>query len=443
MQLTENTFFGEHERYRLIRLLGQGGFSEVWLAEDTQAGLTVALKVYAPGKGLDEDGIKQFSGEFSLVFNLNHPNLLRPTHYDVYERMPYLIMPYCEQGSSIKMAGQIDEKTAWKFLHDVASGLAYLHTQKPPVIHQDIKPDNILMDKSGSFLITDFGISSKVRSTLRQIVDDEENESSGAGTMAYMAPERFSKDNLPIMAGDVWALGASLYELITGLPPFGAHGGLLLKGGADIPDASGQWSSQLKKLIQKCLQKDPWSRPKAKDIVKQAKRRFNPEADTEPETEPKVEPKAKTPLWKMAAALIVGILIGFSAVLLMNRPAAQETVEVDTKIIEFTHTSINHIEKGDRFADKETTWRFAIQEYLLAKELTNEHALLLPNMGIRIERLQAKMDSITDDGVKRAKILSRESTAKALSVIENDVLSIDPEHKEGNELKATYERTRR
>ena len=179
IQLRENVLFGEHSRYRLIRLLGQGGYSEVWLAEDMQVGLNIALKVYAPGRGLDENGVSQFSQEFNVVFNLNHANLLRPTHYDVFERMPYLILPYCEHGSSSRFTGKIDEHMAWTFLRDVASGLTYLHAQEPPVIHQDIKPDNVLMDSSDSFVITDFGISAKVRNTLQSV-------ESKAGTMAYI-----------------------------------------------------------------------------------------------------------------------------------------------------------------------------------------------------------------------------------------------------------------
>ena len=74
MQLEENILFAN--RYRLERLLGRGGFSEVWLADDTLTSLKVALKVYAPGGGMDEHGVQLFSTEFSLVFNLNHGNLL-------------------------------------------------------------------------------------------------------------------------------------------------------------------------------------------------------------------------------------------------------------------------------------------------------------------------------------------------------------------------------
>ena len=261
MQLEENILFAN--RYRLERLLGRGGFSEVWLADDTLTSLKVALKVYAPGGGMDEHGVQLFSTEFSLVFNLNHSNLLKPTYYDTFERMPYLVLPYCRQGSAANLIGRMSEKEAWLFLRDIASGLEYLHEQEPPVIHQDIKPDNILIDISGRYLLTDFGISIKARNTLRKSIMKTEGS---VGTLAYMGPERFSKYPLPIKASDVFSLGATLYELLTGMVPFGEHGGLLLQHGAEIPVLEGEWSAELKAIVDLCLRKDTWERPSATEI---------------------------------------------------------------------------------------------------------------------------------------------------------------------------------
>ena len=272
MRLQENMLF--HHRYHLIKLLGRGGFSEVWLAEDEKANkIKIALKVYAPGAGLDEDGARLFTQEFSLVFNVNHSNLLKPTHFDIYEQMPYLVMPFCNNGSSTKLIAKISEKEVWQFLHDISSGLAYLHSQTPPVIHQDIKPDNVLIDSNGNFLITDFGISTKVRNTLRKSM--AQSSTSGGGTRAYMGPERFGKEPLPIKASDVWALGAAVYELITGDVPFGEHGGVIQKSGAEIPDIKGSWSADLKKLIRLCLNQEPWDRPTAETIAAWSKQKMD------------------------------------------------------------------------------------------------------------------------------------------------------------------------
>lgn len=98
--LNEGLLFAD--RYKFIKQLGRGGFAEVWLAEDTKTGVQVAVKVYAPGAGLDENGIKIFTQEFAVVFDMNHTNLLRPTHYDIFDQQPYLIMPYIKNGSAFK-----------------------------------------------------------------------------------------------------------------------------------------------------------------------------------------------------------------------------------------------------------------------------------------------------------------------------------------------------
>ncbi|MDR1895237.1 MAG: SUMF1/EgtB/PvdO family nonheme iron enzyme [Prevotellaceae bacterium] len=270
MQLQKDAIFDE--RYRLIRLLGKGGFSEVWLAEDSITDIKVALKVYAPGAGLDDDGIQLFRHEFSLVFDLNHSNLLRPSHFAICNRMPYLIMPFCPRGSAAQSVGKISEEEAWKFLHDVAAGLAYLHGRNPdPVIHQDIKPANVLIDENSVYLITDFGISTKARSTLRRSVG--QSQTSGGKTPAYAAPERAGKNNTPIKASDIWALGATVFELLTGDVPFGELGGLFQKGGAEIPDIQGEWSSDLKEIVERCLQQNTWDRPTAEQIVKWTEQR--------------------------------------------------------------------------------------------------------------------------------------------------------------------------
>lgn len=264
MTLEEGLLFAD--RYKFIKLLGRGGFAEVWLAEDNLTGLQVAVKVYAPGTGLDEAGLKMFTQEFSMVFDMNHTNLLRPTHFDSWNRQPYLIMPFCKNGSAFKYItedNKITEEECWNLLHDVAAGLAYLHEKEPPLIHQDIKPDNILVNDEGHFMITDFGISARVRSTIRNGMAQEQS----GGTLAYMGPERFSANPKPIMASDVWSLGAMMYELMSGgNPPFGNHGGVLQKNGADIPLIEEDFSQQLKDIVYACLAKETWDRPSARKV---------------------------------------------------------------------------------------------------------------------------------------------------------------------------------
>ena len=429
-QLKENTFFGEQDRYRLIKPLGQGGFSEVWLADDTKADLTVAIKVYAPGRGLDEDGVNLFRMEFARMFNLNHTNLLRPTHYDVFEKMPYLIMPYCKYGSCSKQSGKIDEDTAWKVLHDVASGLAYLHAQNRPVIHQDIKPDNILMSNSCSFLITDFGISSNARNTLRLSFHQP---GTGAGTMAYMAPERFSKENMPIMAGDIWSLGASLFELMTGQLPFGQHGGLFLKGGAEIPAISGVWSSKLKKTVYGCMHEKPWKRPKAHEIEKLAKRHVKKEMEHETVT---TRWKSATLLTIMFLILCIGVFIGHFLI--------QPKPQTNPMLLE----CIALIELGDSLYDEndKKTWTKTEEKYQKAKDLIDKHSLPLPSLERRIRQIRKKKEDAIHTGIETAKEffsekpLTQGSIRRGLGTLEIEVFVIDSLHREARELYNQYKK---
>ncbi len=272
MQLQENTLFAN--RYQLIRLLGRGGFSEVWLAKDNWTRLQIALKVYAPGQGMDQDGLQDFCGELASVYDLNHTNLLKPQHVDTWENMPYLIMAYCPAGSCVKRVGKMTEAELWKLIHDVAAGLAYLHEKD--VVHQDIKPDNILMDTEGNYLITDFGISTRARSTLRKSVI---GGSTSGGTTAYMGPERFSRQPAPTKASDIWSFGAMVFELLEGVVPFGELGGGLQKNGAEIPFINANVSDALKYTIFKMLSKETWDRPTAATLIEWASNPSSIEVD--------------------------------------------------------------------------------------------------------------------------------------------------------------------
>ena len=268
MLLQPNTIFDNH--YTLIRQLGRGGFSEVWLAHDSYMDIDVAIKIYAPGQGMDSNSINEFRREITGVFQLNHPNLLCPKHLGIWENMPYLIMAYCPAGSCLKFVGNISESEIWHLIHDVAAGLAYLHEKD--IVHQDIKPDNILVDTEGNYLITDFGISTRARSTLRKSVM---GGNTSGGTTAYMGPERFSREPAPTKASDIWSFGAMAFELLEGVTPFGEIGGGMQKGGAEIPFIKAPVSDALKYTIFKMLSKETWDRPTAATLIEWAK---NPDA---------------------------------------------------------------------------------------------------------------------------------------------------------------------
>lgn len=314
--MEKNNLF--HDRYFLERLLGRGNFSEVWLAKDVKTDIEVALKIYAPATGLDDHGMNVLSREFAIVVAANQKNLLKPLYYDSYERKPYLVLPYCKNGTIQRLIGKFSEEDAWRLFRDVAAGLAYLHSMNPTLIHQDIKPDNIMIGDNGSYMITDFGVSAHAKSTLRKSLS---TQFASAGTTAYMAPERFSKDNTPIKANDIWSLGAMVYEMLTGDVPFSSgtqiEGGILQKNGAEIPDLPASFSPELNQMIQMCLEEDPWNRPTAEQIVDYAQIAIdggNPFPGPDP-----WYVKYKMPLYIVAALSAAAVLVGLTFLL---RPAA-------------------------------------------------------------------------------------------------------------------------
>lgn len=257
MELKKDMLF--HNRYRLIQSKGRGSFGEVWLAHDEEmCGMEVALKVYV---ALDPIGMEEFKSEYMNTFGLNHPNLLHANHFDTFGDRPYLVMPYCPN-SAMDLIGNYNETQMWRFVHDVASGLAYLHERN--IIHHDIKPENILIDEAGRFMITDFGISVKIRSTLRK---NANNHNPEGGTIPFMAPELFTANAEAINASDIWALGVTMVDLLTGELPFFGRGGVLQLNGAKIPEIHCDCSEDLKSIIKQCLSLESWERPTAKQLV--------------------------------------------------------------------------------------------------------------------------------------------------------------------------------
>ncbi len=268
--------------YRLLRPLStDGGTADVWLAldmntidknadeTDESSGMLVAIKIYRPKNALDIEGEQRFRDEYKIAHECRHTNLLPPEGFSIFEEMPYLILPYCEAGSSEQLIGkQQSLKEIWKFILDVASGLDRLHSNQPQIIHQDIKPANILIDNNGNFTITDFGISSKTSRNNNEYYDE-----FNSGTLAYMAPERFNDNPQPMSQSDIWAFGATLCEILTGQVPFGEEGGLNQKDNKIAMPSLSAFPTNIRKLIHTCLQKDPEKRPTARQIMEMAQNR--------------------------------------------------------------------------------------------------------------------------------------------------------------------------
>lgn len=260
------------DRYTLEKLIGVGGFADVWKAVDNSTKTTVALKIYT---NIDSDGIKDMSEEYARMSTLNHTNILKADHFDNDGNIPYLVMKFCGGGSLDKKVGKITDEEIIKIIRDMAEGLKYLHQNR--IVHQDIKPANILIDEhsdgSLTYLLSDFGISSTTKTRLSHSVNLKNQGVSM--TEAYAPPEKFSskkEDRRPDFKGDIFSFGISLYELITGGMPFDelSTGRQLQYGLAEV-DFSEIHNEKIKRIIALCMQPVKEDRPSAEDLLEMIK----------------------------------------------------------------------------------------------------------------------------------------------------------------------------
>ncbi len=207
------------QRYRLDQIIGRGGFAVTWRARDLQTGKDVAVKELSIRAVEQWRAIELFEREARVLRNLRHPHI--PAYVD-------FISPSGEAGSDeafvlvqelapgrsladlVTSGWRATEGDAKAIARQVLETLVYLHAFSPPVVHRDIKPQNLLQDAHGGVMLVDFG---SVRDTLAT----ESELGSVAGTFGYMAPEQFSGRALP--ASDLYALGATLVHVLSHRAP--------------------------------------------------------------------------------------------------------------------------------------------------------------------------------------------------------------------------------
>lgn len=203
-------------RYRVEGLLGQGGMGAVYHAHDLNLDKPVALK---ENLHITSEGRRQFNREAQLLSNLTHPHLPRVTDYfSVTGQGDYLVMDFVE-GQDLRQVletqGALDEVQALRWIDQVAGALEYLHSQNPPIIHRDVKPNNIKIRPDGQAMLVDFGIAKTYDPTGSTTIGAK------AVTPGYSPPEQYGQYGMGRTdpRADVYALGATLYAMVTGAPP--------------------------------------------------------------------------------------------------------------------------------------------------------------------------------------------------------------------------------
>ncbi len=202
-------------RYTIDREIGRGGMATVYLARDPRHDRNVAVKVLEPDLGAVL-GAERFLAEIKVTANLQHPNLLPLFDSGAVNGLLYYVMPFIE-GESLRRRldreKQLPVTEAVQIAVGVAKALAYAHAQG--VIHRDLKPENILL-QSGQPLVADFGIALAVSNAGGTRITQT---GLSLGTPQYMSPEQATGDRTIDARSDIYALGAVLYEMLTGEPP--------------------------------------------------------------------------------------------------------------------------------------------------------------------------------------------------------------------------------
>ena len=245
-------------RYRIERLLGHGGMSDVYLATDDAGGPSVAVKVV---RSTDPELADRLIREARAVAGFDHPNLVRLLQADIQDEHAYLIMELVEgQTLAVRLRqGPLPPERCAVLGSALADALDYVHRRR--VVHRDVKPANVLLGPGPRVRLADFGIA--------QVVDASSATVTGTtlGTAAYMAPEQLAHHRVTASA-DVWALGAVLLECLTGTRPFeGPVTEVVARRLAGAVPSTDGLPTAWRMLLASMLEPDPRRRPEAPEVA--------------------------------------------------------------------------------------------------------------------------------------------------------------------------------
>jgi serine/threonine protein kinase len=243
-------------RYEIEKTLGGGGMAIVYRARDEELGRRVAIKVLAENLAGDPELRRRFVREARIAARLAHPNVVAVYDTGEQDGLPFIVME-CVDGESLaetlRREGRLEPARVVDLGLQATAGLEHAH--RAGVVHRDIKPANLLVT-GGTLKIADFGIAHAVEATRLTAVG------TVLGTAAYLSPEQ-ALGELVTPASDLYSLGACLYELLAGRPPYGfetlAEVFARVEGGSP-PRLEGV-PAGLDRTVLRCLERDPSARP--------------------------------------------------------------------------------------------------------------------------------------------------------------------------------------
>jgi tetratricopeptide (TPR) repeat protein/tRNA A-37 threonylcarbamoyl transferase component Bud32 len=245
----------------ILEKLGEGGMGVVYKARQERLSRLVALKMIRTGAQAHPEELARFTREAESIARLQHPNIVQIHDVGEYQGMPFLSLEFCAGGSldTRLKASPLNPTEAGSLLEALAWAVHTAHEKG--IVHRDLKPANVLLTESGIPKITDFGLAKQLDEEIGLTVRDR---TVVMGTPSYMAPEQVRGKTTEVgPAADIWALGAILYECLTGRPPFKGPSALATQNAVLEEEPPG--ISQLRAGIPRdlaticlaCLRKDP------------------------------------------------------------------------------------------------------------------------------------------------------------------------------------------
>jgi eukaryotic-like serine/threonine-protein kinase len=244
--------------YRLVSLLGQGGYAEVYLGQHVRFKQQAAIKVLHAH--LSEQEAEHFQQEAETIATLAHPGIIRVLDFDVQEGIPFLVMDYAPNGSlrqRYPKGSLVPLPVIISSVKQVAEALQFAHEQK--FIHRDVKPENMLLGRRQEVLLSDFGIATIAHTTSSL----NESAEGTSGTLAYMAPEQI--EGHPRRASDQYALAVVVYEWLCGERPFEGSVSELIAQQLSMPplllrERMPTIPPEVEQVVLRALAKDPKAR---------------------------------------------------------------------------------------------------------------------------------------------------------------------------------------
>ncbi len=204
--------------YELIRKLGEGGMGAVYQAKDTRNDEIVALKVLPRSRAKDKIFLQRFEQEARAAFELDHPNIVHGLDVGQADGYHFLVMEFV-QGSDVytllEQKGRLSEKEALQILEQIAAALGHINEER--LVHRDIKPENIIVTEQGVAKLADMGLAVDSEIQGRRRITQA---GIAMGTPFYLSPEQIEGKSEADIRSDIYALGTTIYEALTGRPPF-------------------------------------------------------------------------------------------------------------------------------------------------------------------------------------------------------------------------------